>query len=255
MDAAPNNEQAADDPWRVSAQLSTAHTPGRGPRMHSPQQAARLRRIQVAQAKRAASTTWPMVFRWTFATAAFRILAACVMILFGMQNAHMHSLLLSSATTADEWNAAVHTESLMNGLDLLVLAALAVPGPAWLRTRAYLVKLPGVAPHPLQKTNATYRAMNMPAYWPPVPTGTESWTSRIHWRVPGGITALYAVLLLGGGIFASRILQSLPTRHEFLSVDEIAVAVLMLAAAALDFARLREYSRWPGRPQQSALGS
>jgi hypothetical protein len=236
----PKNE-ATKDPWRTPTPR-----PAGVAKKQTAQQKARLKRAQQANARIASRITWPMAYRWTMSGAICRILAACVLIGSSFEYVRLHSLAVSPTTTQDQWNTALHTAQILNVFSWLVLLAIVIPSQAWIRTRAYVAKLPGAAPHPLQSSNTIYRIQHIPAYWPPVPEGTPSWTRRVHWRVPPTINWAVGLLLIGTGL-AERWLVTGPDRYTFFSVTEILAAALAFAGAFLDIVRLRAYSRWPGR--------
>jgi uncharacterized integral membrane protein len=249
MSTAPTNKPPMDDPWAVSAQppAAGAGVP-RKPKQTSAQQAARLQRVKAGQAKLTARMTWPLVVRMMLAVVAARVVMAGVLIAYSLEDIHLHSLLVSRATTFDQWEGALHTARGMAGLNVLFALGLALPTLLWARVRAYVAKLPGVAPHPMQRSSTQYRVLNLPAYWPPVPEGTPSWTRRIHWRVPPGIAGVFLILLLATNALDRWVLTVPADRYELSSVVDLVAAALALLCAALDLVRLREYSRWPGRP-------
>jgi hypothetical protein len=265
MNAAPTNEpgpatpgaESADDPWRVPVgrpasapvRKAPARVPGLIPGKAGNQalaKQARIQRAEQAYARLSRQMTWQMAFRWTLAGAVSRVLAACALITLSLDYAHVHSL-LASKPTLDQWDSAVRTASSLSALSWLVVFAMWVPSQAWVRTRAYVAKLPGVAPHPSQKSNELYRRMGLPALWPPAPEGAASWTRRVHRRVPSTIDLAF-VLLLFPGSFIERSLATGPGRYAVFSVSDLVIAALALLGAAFDLVRLRAYSRWPGRP-------
>ncbi|WP_034268173.1 hypothetical protein [Actinospica robiniae] len=238
---------APGDPWAVPTQRGGVPKAG-VPRKRTPQQAARLERQQQTQARAAAKITWPIAFRLILAQVACRLVLAGVLIFFGFENMHLHALLVSPTTTRDQWNAAIHTSNSFAALGFLSVIALCAPGLIWNRVRLYVAKLPGVAPHPMQSTNASFRTMGIPAYWPPVPKGTPSWTRRIHWRVPPSVTATLSLLLAVTNRLDHGVIKEAVSRYQLSSVVDLIGAVLALVIAFFDVTRLREYSRWPGRP-------
>jgi hypothetical protein len=263
MPVTPTNEPV-QDPWRIPEQgpgqghsgvpvakktvaKKSAAKKSAAARPSRPRQAAAQRARLVRDQRIAARITWPMVRGWMLAGVITRVLSAGILACFGLEYLHLHSLYVSAATTGDQWNAAAHTATELGLLNYIVILGMTVPSQAWVRTRVYLAKLPGVAPHPMQATNATYRALRMPALWPPVPEGAASWTRRVHWRVPPVIYAtLFAFVLFGG--LLDRLVPNGPGRLEFACAADLAAVLVALLAAALDVVRLRAYSRWPGRP-------
>jgi hypothetical protein len=242
-----STEKPTEDPWRIPAQ-----GPARAPATKSAAQAgrtkaqqARLLRLEQSRALMAARVTWPIAYRFTLAGAICRVLAAVGLIGAGVECAHLHGLFVST-TTVDQWNAAARTANALYPLDFLILAAMIVPGQAWARTRVYVAKLPGAAPHPLQSSKELYRAMRMPAYWPPVPEGVPSWTRRLPWRVPPAVTGAFVVLLVSGSLIERSVLTA-PGRYAFASGLDFVAAALALVGAVLDVVRLRAYRNWPGR--------
>ena len=240
---------APGDPWDVPAQPVRAPKAG-VPRERNltPQQAARVQKQQQAQARIAARMTWPLVARLMTLSAACRVAMAGVLIAFGLENMHLHGLLVSPTTTQDQWDAAIRTSNNLRPLDIVFGAGLMVPSMIWNRVRFYVGKLPGVAPHPMQSSNAMMRAMRVPAYWPPVPEGKPSWTRRIHWRVPPGVTATFLLFSAVANRLDHWVVKSAAGKYQLSSVADLIAAALALIIAFFDIIRLREYSRWPGRP-------
>jgi hypothetical protein len=255
MPAAPTNEPT-QDPWGVSDRISV-DAPERvgipAPRANAARpnrtaaQQARIQRLARSSARLEANASWPTARAWTLAGVGGRTAAAGILVGLGFEDLHMHSLYLSPTTNWDQWNAALHTADETGSLYIILILSAILTTQAWVRTRAYLAKCPGVAPHPLQATKEIYRLQRVPAYWPPVPEGVESWTRRIPWRVPSSITAVFLLLLLAEDALDRWILTA-PGSYEVSAVIKFAAAAVALTGAALDYTRLRAYSRWPGRP-------
>lgn len=193
----------------------------------------------------AARVTWSIAYRFTLAGVACRILATAALVGVGLYFMHLHGLFVS-APTEDQWDAAVRTANDLYPVNFIIMAAMFVPSQAWVRTRVYVAKLPGAAPHPLQSSKALYQAMRVPAYWPPVREGVQSWTRRLHWRVPPAISAAFVLVLLGGSLIERSVLTALG-RYSFASAIDFVAASLALLGAFLDVVRLRAYRNWPGR--------
>jgi len=167
-----------------------------------------------------------------------------------MQYLHLHTLPNSSPTAA-AWISAVHTKNYWSDAAwLTALLAMTLPTQAWARTRAYVAKLPGVAPHPLQHKSEISRIIGIPAYWPPVPQGAPSWTRRLHWRIPPAVSAAY-VLLWGAAQSIERWSTAIPGKYALLAVLCPCAAAAALGTAALDLVRLHHYNSWPGAPKTS----
>ena len=256
MSTAPTS-RPTEDPWQVPAPAAAAAKKAApaaakpGSKKLSPQQAARLRRMRASQAETAKRITWPRVVGLTVTTATCRLLFAASLVAAALDEAHLRSLLLSPATTQAQWNAAVHTaRELGIPSDFLICCVLGLPTLTWTRVRLYVAKLPGVAPHPMQKSNLQARVLNLPAYWPPVPQGTPSWTRRIPWRGPAAISAAtFVVMTILGNWLNHLLVHDQPTRYAWAMLAEYVAAALALTGCALDLVRLREYRRWPGRPR------
>lgn len=271
MSAAPT-DKPAPDPWQVPAgvaapaakKTATAKTaavrtatgtaqrvPAKKAARSAPtaanRQQARQELLKKNRARMVARMTWPLAVRWIVTSAVLRVLAAVALVLFGLEYAHLHSVAVAPTTTAQQWNDAVQSADHVYLFNFIVVIAVALTGQAWMRVRAYVAKLPGVAPHPLQSSKPMYRTLQIPAYWPPVPEGTPSWTRRVHWRVPLALEGVFLGVLLGGALL-THVLLTPPGRYAFGAVVDLVAAVLALACTALDLIRLRAYSRWPGRP-------
>lgn len=252
MSTTPTNEptsakRSAEDPWQVPAQRTArpakAGVPQKG---KTAAQKARLARVAQANARLAAQANWPTARGWTMAGAISRVLAGCALIVFGLEFAHLHALFTSPTTTADQWHSAQSQANAFSQLGWLVLASGLIPNQAWIRTRRYVAKLPGVAPHPMQRTNAIYQAQSVPAYWPPVPEGTASWTRRVHWRVPPAVNGAFWLVMLCNAL-ADHLVLTGSGRYASDSALYIVAAVLAFTGAFFDLVRLRAYTRWPGR--------
>ncbi|MBR7835342.1 hypothetical protein KDL01_18860 [Actinospica durhamensis] len=274
MSAAPTDKPEPEpDPWQVPASVAapaakkaataktTAARTATGTAQRVPakkaarpapttanRQQARQELLQKNRARMMARMTWPMVVRWILASVVLRVLAAVALVLFGLEYAHLHSVAVAPTTTAEQWNDAVQSADHVYLFNFVLLIAMVLPSQAWMRARAYVAKLPGVAPHPLQSSKPLYRTLQIPSYWPPVPEGTPSWTRRVHWRVPLALEAGFLAVFLGGTLFGHVLVSNLPGRYQYSAVIDLVAAVLALLCSALDLIRLRAYSRWPGRP-------
>jgi hypothetical protein len=165
-----------------------------------------------------------------------------------MQYLHLHTLLGSSPTAA-AWTSAIHIKNYWSEAAwLTAMLAIFIPNQAWTRTRAYVAKLPGVAPHPLQQKSEISRIIGLPAYWPPVPQGQPSWTRRLHWRIPPAVSAA-CLLLWGAAEGIERWSTAIPGKYALLAVLCPCASAAALGSAALDLVRLRHYNSWPGAPK------
>jgi len=125
-----------------------------------------------------------------------------------------------------------------------------LPTQAWTRARAYVAKLPGVAPHPLQDKSEISRIIGIPAYWPPVPQGALSWTRRLHWRTPAAVSAAF-VVLWGAAEGIERWSTAIPGKYALLAILCPCASATALAGAALDLVRVRQYASWPDASKTS----
>lgn len=212
--------------------------------------AAALQRAEKIRDQYARNVTWPIARGWTLAGAGTRGLSALFIAGLGMQYLHLHTLLGSSPTAA-AWVSAVHTKNYWSEAAwITALLAIFIPSQAWSRARAYVAKLPGVAPHPMQQKSELSRITGIPAFWPPVPQGQPSWTRRLHWRIPPAVSAAY-LLLWGAAEGIERWSTAVPGKYAVLGVLCPCASAAALGGAALDCVRLRHYSSWPGAPKSA----
>jgi cation transport ATPase len=212
--------------------------------------AAAIQRAEKVRDQYARNVTWPIARGWTLTGAGTRVLAAFFIAGLGMQYLNLHTLLTSS-TSAAAWTSAVHTKNYWSEAAwLTALLSIVIPTQAWVRTRAYVAKLPGVAPHPQQQKSEIARLIGMPAYWPPVPQGQPSWTRRVHWRIPVAVSAAY-VLLWGAAEGIERWSTAIPGKYAVLAVLCPCASAAALVSASLDLVRLRHYNGWPGAPRSA----